>query len=65
MELSNKVFGYLNKYPKQGYIINPQPLTIDIEYNKLELKMDFVNQYSYFQEDIYENLQNLYFIHYI
>ena len=35
-----------------GYEINPQPLTINMEYNKVELKMDFGNQYSYFQEYI-------------
>ena len=31
------MFGCLNKYPNQGYDINPQPLT---------------NQYSYFREEI-------------
>ena len=54
--LANKVFGYLNKYTKQGYDINTQPLNIDMEYNKLDLNMNFGNQYSYFQEEIDDTL---------
>ena len=54
LELAKNLFGYLNKYPNQGYAINPQPLTIYMEYEKVELNMDFGNQYSYFQEDIDE-----------
>ena len=49
MELANKVFGYLNKYPNQEYAINPQLITVDMEYKKVEMKMDFRNQHSYFQ----------------
>ena len=43
-DLAKKVFGYLKKYPKRGYAINPQPLDIDMEYKKVDLKMGFVNQ---------------------
>ena len=56
LELSNKVFGYTNKHPKQGYAINPQPLTTNMEYKKVDLNMDFDNQYSYFQEEIDDRL---------
>ena len=52
LELENKVFWYIKKYTKQGYAINTQPLTINIEYEKVELSIDFGNQYSYFQEEI-------------
>ena len=41
LELVNKAFGYMEKYPKREYAINPQPMTINMEYNKVELKMDF------------------------
>ena len=44
--ISNNLFVYLNKYLRRGYAINPQPLTIDMEYENVELKMDFGNQYS-------------------
>ena len=44
LKLAKKFFGYLNKYPKQGYAINTQLLTIDMEYEKVELNVDFVNQ---------------------
>ena len=44
LDLAKKVFGYLKKYPKRGYAINPQPLDIDMEYNKVDLKRGFVNQ---------------------
>ena len=45
----------MKKYPKRGYALNPQPLTIYMQYDKVEIKMDFVNQYSYLQEEIYES----------
>ena len=45
-------FGYLKMYPKRGYAINPQPLTIDDNYERVQMKYDFGNQYSYFSEDI-------------
>ena len=52
LQLAQKVFGYMKKYPKHGYAINTKPLTIDMDYKKVDLKMDFWNQYSYFQEEI-------------
>ena len=52
LELSKRVFGYMNKYPKQGHDINLQPLTINMEYKRVELKIFSGNQYSYFQEEI-------------
>ena len=54
LELSKQVFVYLKKYIKHGYDINTQPLTINMEYEKVELKMDFGNQYSYFKEEKYD-----------
>ena len=54
LELAKKVFGYLKEYPKQGYGINPQPLTIYMEYKKVNMNMYFGNKYSYLQEDIDE-----------
>ena len=47
-------FGYLKMYPKRGYAINPQPLTIDDNYERVQMKYDFGNQYSYFSEEIDE-----------
>ena len=52
LELSNNEFGYLKKYPNQGHGINPQSLTINKEYKKLELKINFGTKYLYFQEEI-------------
>ena len=36
MDLSRKMLGYLDKVSKCGYSMNPQNLTIDIEYKKVE-----------------------------
>ena len=49
LELSKKFFGYMNKYPNQGYAINTQPLIINIVFNEVDQNMDFGNQYSYLQ----------------
>eukprot|EP00957_Ditylum_brightwellii_P198798 15152994-Ditylum_brightwellii.AAC.1 len=35
-----------------GYAINPNPLKIDGEYKKVEVKLNFGAQYSYFREEI-------------
>ena len=51
-ELARIIFGYLKKYPKRGYAINQQPLTIDGNYEKVQMKFDFWNQYEYFSEEI-------------
>ena len=39
LDLSSKVFGYQNKFPKQGYADNFRPLTIDAYFDKVELNM--------------------------
>ena len=44
----------MKKYTKQGYKINPQPLTIDSDYEKVYIKYDFGNNYEYFIENIDE-----------
>ena len=48
LDLVYKVFGYMNKYPKRGYATNTQPLNINMDDEKVDLRMDFGNQYSYF-----------------
>ena len=48
------IFGYLKKYPKRGYEINPQPLNIDAYYEKVNMKYDIGNDHEYFSEDIYD-----------
>ena len=50
--LAQKLLGYLKKYPKRGYIINPEPPKIDIEYQTAKFSKDFGSQYNYFKEDI-------------
>ena len=52
LDLARKIFGYLKKYPKRGYVINPEPPKIATEYQQVEMKKDFGNQYHYFTEDI-------------
>ena len=47
-----RIFGYLKNYPKRGYEINPQPLTIDSNYGKVQMKYGFLNQYSYFSAEV-------------
>ena len=52
IELAKRIFGYLSKYPKRGYAINPQPLTIASDYENVQMKYDFGNQYVHFSEEI-------------
>ena len=52
LALAEHVLGYLHKYPKRGYIVNPAPPKIEPSYANVEVKCDFGNQYSYFREDI-------------
>ena len=42
-ELARILFGYLKKYPERGYAINPQPLTIDVEYEMVQMNYDIGN----------------------
>ena len=46
LNLARRMFGYLKKYPKIGYEINPQPMTIDANYEKVQMKYYFGNQYA-------------------
>ena len=50
--LAQKVLGYLKKYPKRGYIINPAPPKIEQNFKSVDIEYDFGNQYCYFHEDI-------------
>eukprot|EP00957_Ditylum_brightwellii_P049914 3783685-Ditylum_brightwellii.AAC.1 len=52
LKLTSKVFVYLKEYPKRGYVINLTPLQLDLEYQKIDLKLDFGIQYSYFEEEL-------------
>ena len=46
LKLTKGMFGYLKKYPKIGYVINPQPLTIGVDCEKVQMKYVFGNQYA-------------------
>jgi hypothetical protein len=52
LALAKKVSGYLCKYQKRGYIINPEPPQIDAPCDVVQLKQDFGEQYHYFHEDM-------------
>jgi hypothetical protein len=52
LEYARQIMGYLRKYPKRGYVVNPDPPHIDPEYSDVEVKCDFGNQYSYFREEM-------------
>ena len=54
LDMYRRIFSCLKKYPKRGYAINTQALTIDADYDKVQMKYDFVNKYEYFSEDIDE-----------
>ena len=55
LDMDRKIFGYFKKYPKRGYVINLQPLTVYANCEKFQMKYGFGNQYAYFSEDIDEN----------
>ena len=46
IDMARRIFGYLKKYPKTGYEINPQPLNVDADYEKVQMKYDFVYHYA-------------------
>ena len=50
--MARKIFGYLKKYPKRGYMINPDPPSIDIAFEDIKVEQDYGHQYDYFQEDM-------------
>jgi len=52
LELAREIMGYLRKYPKQGYWINPLPPNTPSDYEVIAIKEDFGYQCSYFQEEI-------------
>lgn len=52
LELAQKVFGYLKKFPRKGYVVNADPPKLDQVYEDVEVKCDFGNQYTYFKEDM-------------
>ena len=46
LDLATIIFGYLKKNPIIGYAINPQPLTVDSNYEKFQMKYYSGNQYA-------------------
>ena len=52
LDLARRIFGYLNFFSNRGYIIDPQALTIDDNYDKVKMKYDLGNKYAYFSEKI-------------
>lgn len=54
LAMAEHILGYLRKYPRRGYIVNPRSPDIDPEYENVEVKCDFGHQYSYFKEDLDE-----------
>eukprot|EP00957_Ditylum_brightwellii_P082730 6290510-Ditylum_brightwellii.AAC.1 len=52
LKLARKIFGYLKKYSKRGYVINPTWLQLDLDHQKVDLKLDFGIHYSYFEEEL-------------
>lgn len=52
LDMAKRIFGYLRKYPKKGYVINPDPPTIDLEYEDVSVHTDYGYQYDYFREDL-------------
>ena len=51
-----KILGYLKKYPKKGYLVDPREMELNLEYK--DIKADFGNQYIDFKEEIDEHLPN-------
>ena len=49
LKRAEKILGYLKKYKKRGYIIDPRDPVVNIKYEKIV--PDFGNQYSDFIED--------------
>jgi len=49
-----KILGYLKKFPKKGYVIDPKPCNVNIKYD--DMVPDFGNQYDESNEEIDENI---------
>ena len=43
IDLAKRICGFLKNYPKRRYAINPQPLSIDADYEKVQMRYDFGN----------------------
>ena len=52
LALAQKILGSLKKYPNKGYAVNPKNPLISLQYEEVDLKEDFGNQYCYFKEEI-------------
>ena len=53
LELAKKILGYLKKYPRKGFVINPAAGTFTTnDYDDVKCTQDFGNQYHYFKEEI-------------
>ena len=52
LKMAQRMFGYLKKFPRRGYVIIPIPLRIDKYLVHVSIDSDFGNQYSYFREMI-------------
>ena len=52
LEQAIKVLGYLKKYKKRGYVINPKPPEFDIDTTEVPTPQDFGSQYHYFSKEI-------------
>ena len=49
-----KILGYLKKYPKKGYIIDPRSTIVNVKYQ--DVVPDFGNQYEKINEEMDEQL---------
>ena len=52
-----KILGYLKKYPKKSYTVDPRPPIVNFDYE--EILPDFGNQYADFVEEIDHNLPEI------
>ena len=53
LKLAEKALGYLKKYKKRGFVINPEPPTFSVDFdNEIKLEQDFGSQYHYFKEEM-------------
>ena len=50
--MARKIMGYLRKYQKRGYYIDPRDPIIDQDFQVVTAKEDFGGQYSYFREEL-------------
>ena len=49
-----KILGYLKKYPKKGYLVDPREMILNVNYKTI--KADFGNQYDDFKEEMDDRL---------